>query len=196
MQHTSTKLFSFFFTLFFISSCNNKPSHNDALEYYSNLMLQTHKMHEEAKNFMINSAGVEQSIMSSLLQSTLHDSSKPTNLGLIDSLKKLYDHLSITLDSIVKNLEPVKEIDKQINLKLKAITYVNQTRQFWEKFFQNSLKTFNQSELASDQSSTKKLSMDLAKQDLDVTRTNLLSSALKFETVYKITQEELKKYGL
>ena len=183
VQTTSTKLLSFFLAICLIGSCNTKPSHKEALKYYSDIILLTFSLNEETELYMFSSAEIEQT-------------TELTNLSLIDSLKKLYITLNKKLDSIYKKIEEIAEIDKQINLKSKAITYLNQTRQFFEKEFRKTLQIFTESGKTNNQSDIDKLDFNIAKHDLNFARSNLLRSAEKFENKYKITQTELKKYGL
>jgi hypothetical protein len=144
-------------------------------------------------NFYIGDAvNIEQSMLNSIVNSALNHTAKPSNAVKIDSLKSLHQELMKYMDSTIKILSAVVEIDKQINLKSKALAYLNRAKEFFSESFQKTIKPFIQEsmEVADVQKNTENLSLILTKEDLDLNRLQFMKSVQEFENKYHITDKD------
>ena len=181
--------FSLLILLIAFSSCEQKISHQKAVEYDVSI-IKLIRGESQVSNFLDE--------MSSYDSIAKTNPNKKLEKAQVDTLIIHHQNVLIELDSRIATLNLIKEIDLDINVKVKYLGYLNFMRQMLKiKFFpsQFELLTTDVSKTTPQQEEFIKEyeKMQLQLVPIGYTFTNALDD---FTRKYHITRADWKKYGI
>lgn len=172
-----------------LSSCGQKVSHKEALDYCVQIQLQM----KDAK------ANLEQSWTE--LGTNIKIAKQNPNLKLdsivLDTLKKHYEKVMLQLDNNIRIVNSIKETDAEINFKQKTLECLTQIKTLQETampqmftLLQNGLNTLT------EQQKEENKKIPLLRQAVQQKNAEGQQLYLDYLKKYEIKDSELKQFGL
>lgn len=175
--------------LIFISSCGQKISHQEALNFCVSIQKETSSENKELAIF-VKEAKAQMNIL-------LQGETKKIDKVIVDTLRKHYEIFIDSLDQKIKRVQSVVEIDTEIDFKNKELAFLNAIKKleeltappsFW--MLENGLNTLT------DQQKEDIKQADEQNEVLKTTGEDVQQAYVDYLAKYSITRDELKKYGL
>ncbi len=175
-----------------------KVTQSNAVKYYKSVNSLVSKATQESSQYIVDQVEVGGAIMDSIMKSNLNDSPTKLDTAKLEIFKDRHRRYKSYLDSLLNVLNEIDEIDKTINLKTKAIEYIKHQLEFHNETFQNNLETYSgyTSNSVEDKRSTHSISLEISKDNLDRSRSEIIESSTKYAIKYRLSERELKNNGL
>jgi hypothetical protein len=181
--------FSFLAILICLSSCGQKTSHKDALNYCVTIQQQ---VAASKKAYDISFGEIKIQIKNAQQSDT-----KKIDKVIVDTLRKHFENFIEGLDKNIEILQSVKETDTEIDFKNKTLAYLNALKKLelmsmpqTFDLLENGLNT-----LTAKQKEDNK-NVFIQSETVKNTNTDSQKAFLDYLKKYDIKDEELMKYGL
>jgi hypothetical protein len=115
----------------------------------------------------------------------------------LDSLKTSLSHLVTDLDAKINTVSAVSKTADNLNFKQAILSYLTETKQLQERAIPKiiELLELGLNKISDQQKEVLRL-FDAKGQELQAKSTEIETLSLAYQKEYKITNDELKKYGL
>jgi hypothetical protein len=173
----------------FTTSCGHTSSHEEALTYYTTIALQ---MKDVVPKVQVFWGQMKQGIITAK-----RNQDQKLDKTTLDSLKTSLSHIVTDLDTKIKTVNAISKTADNLNFKQAILAYLTETKQLQETSIPKILelleigldKISNQQKEALRQFATKGLELQAKSRKIE-------ALSLAYQKEYKITNDELKKYGL
>ena len=171
------------------SSCGQKISHQDALNYCVTIQQQV-ATSKKAYDISLGEIKIQ-------VKNAQRSETKKIDKEIVDTLRKHFKNFIAGLNKNIEILNSVKEIDTQIDFKNKTFNYLNALKKL-ELISMPQIFNLLENGLNTLTAQQKEDNKSILSQSEKVKNTNIESQKafLDFLKRYGIKDEELKKYGL
>jgi hypothetical protein len=115
----------------------------------------------------------------------------------LDSLKTSLSYIVTDLDTKIKTVNAINKTADNLNFKQAILSYLTETKQLQETSITKILELLeNGLDKISDQQKEALQQFATKGQELQAKSTDIEALSLEYQKEYKITNDELKKYGL
>lgn len=172
-----------------IPSCGQTSSHQDHVYYYTTIALHMKDIAPKVNSFWKQ--------MKQGVWTAFESQNMKLEKASLDTLKSSFYSIMLDLDAKIKSIDSLKETDKNLMLKEAVVSYLTETKTLQGKAIPKVLELLHTGldRLTNDQKGALQ-EFSSKGRELEIRSNEIENLSLKYQAKYKITNEELKKYGL